>query len=285
MRKGVFVVFVLFLFAGAVFAQPTIQWQKCLGGSGYDYAYSIQQTDDGGFIVAGYSNSNDGDVSGNHGERDYWVVKLNSAGDLVWQKSLGGSSWDEAWSIQQTSDGGFIVAGYSESNDGDVSGHHGGYDYWVVKLDSAGDIVWQKCLGGSYWDYAYSIQQTFDGGYIVAGESRSNNGDVSGNHGWGDYWVVKLSPEDGISENALPERFAINVSPNPFNSSVAITAPAGAEIEIYDLRGNCVWSKTIPRSAPANLVWKPEESIASGVYLIRATAGNRSATKRIIYLK
>jgi len=78
---------------------------------------------------------------------------------------------------------------------------------------------------------------------------------------------------------------SVRQNPNPFNSSVAISAPAGAEIEIYDLRGNCVWSEVVPRSAQANLVWKPEENIASGVYIVRATAGNRSATKRVVYLK
>jgi len=171
----------------------SLQWQKCLGGSDDEWAYSIQQTSDGGYIVAGYTESNDGDVSGNHGGGDFWVVKLSSTGSLQWQKCLGGSSWDEAYSIQQTSDGGYIVAGGTYSNDGDVSGNHGYYDFWVVKLSSTGTLQWQKCLGGSSWDEAYSIQQTSDGGYIVAGSTYSNDGDVSGNHGEVDFWVVKLS--------------------------------------------------------------------------------------------
>ena len=119
----------------------------------------------------------------------------------------------------------------------------------------------------------------------MAGYSASNDGDVSGNHGRYDYWVVKLSPEDGISENALPEQFAINVFPNPFNSSVAITAPAGAEIEIYDLLGNPVWSKTIPRSAQAKLVWQPDETVASGIYLVKASCEGKCATRKLVYLK
>ncbi|MCK9447722.1 MAG: T9SS type A sorting domain-containing protein [Bacteroidales bacterium] len=171
---------------------PEIEWQKCLGGSGEDYATYIQQTSDGGYIVAGYSSSNDGDVSGNHGESDYWIVKLDDSGSVQWQKSLGGTGEDVATSIQQTSDGGYIVAGYSYSNDGDVSGNHGFNDYWVVKLNYSGNIQWQKSLGGSHRDYAFSIQQTTDGGYIVAGYSYSNNGDVNGNHGSFDYWIVKL---------------------------------------------------------------------------------------------
>ena len=175
-----------------------IQWQKCLGGSEFDIAYAIQQTSDGGYIVAGMTESNDGDVSGNHGYDDYWVVKLDDTGNIQWQKSLGGSSIEKAQSIQQTIDGGYITAGYSYSNNGDASGNHGASDYWVVKLDDTGNIQWQKPLGGSEGEWAYSIQQTTDGGYIVAGWSYSNNGDVSGNHGYDDYWVVKLDDTGNI---------------------------------------------------------------------------------------
>ncbi|MDD3713087.1 MAG: hypothetical protein PHZ28_06310, partial [Candidatus Izemoplasmatales bacterium] len=177
---------------------PTIEWQKCLGGTNDDRAYSIQQTSDGGFIVASITGSNDGDVSGNHGYDDAWVVKLNSSGNIEWQKCLGGTSYDVANSIQQTSDGGFIVSGYTGSNDGDVSGKYGATDYWIVKLNSSGDIEWQKCLGGIYDDFAYSIQQTNDGGFIVAGFKESNESDMSGNHGAIDALVVKLNSSGDI---------------------------------------------------------------------------------------
>ncbi len=174
------------------------QWLKCLGGSSEDDAYSIQLTADGGYIVAGYSMSNDGDVSGNHGNGDFWVVKLDSLGNIQWQKCLGGSNGDWALSIRQTTDGGYIVAGYTLSNDGDVSGNHGSGDFWAVKLDSLGNIQWRKCLGGTNFDCANSIQQTADRGYIVAGYTYSNDGDVSGNHGNGDFWVVKLDRLENI---------------------------------------------------------------------------------------
>jgi hypothetical protein len=175
-----------------------IQWQKSLGGIGRDYAYSIVQTTDGGYIVAGYTESNDGDVSGNHGDNDYWVVKLSSTGAIQWQKSLGGTSEDKAYSIIQTTDEGYIIAGHTVSNDGDVSGNRGSTDYWVVKLSSAGAIQWQKSLGATAYDAARSINQTIDGGYIVAGYSFSNAGDVSGNHGNADYWIAKLSPTGAL---------------------------------------------------------------------------------------
>jgi len=187
-----------------------IIWQKSLGGTDCDCASSIQQTNDGGYIIAGVSGSNDGDVSGHHGFTinnngwfDYWIIKLDSAGNIQWQKSYGGTNDDQAYSIQQSNEGGYIIAGWSDSNDGDVTGHHGAignalYDYWVVKLDSTGNIQWQKSLGGTDGDQATSIQQTNDGGYIVAGNSGSNDGDVTGNHGNSDFWIVKLDSTGSI---------------------------------------------------------------------------------------
>src|SRR5436190_12259968 len=112
----------------------------------------IEQTQDGGYIVAGTSNSVNGDVTNHHGTAstsDCWIIKLNSAGTILWQKSYGGTNNDYASSIKQTTDGGYIFSGYTSSNDGDVSGNHGGFeDGWVVKTDSTGTLIWQKCLGG-----------------------------------------------------------------------------------------------------------------------------------------
>ncbi len=197
--KRAFIFIVIIVFGISLFAQE-IEWQKCLGGSKTEIANSIQQTTDNGYIVAGTTWSKDGNVSGNHGGYDFWVVKLNSSGGIQWQKCLGGSDEDMANSIQQTTDGGYIVAGYTKSNNGDVSGKHGWSDFWIVKLNSAGQIEWQKCLGGGISDYAKSIQQTTDGGYIVAGFTESNDGDVNGWHlgfdyDWPstDFWVVKLN--------------------------------------------------------------------------------------------
>jgi hypothetical protein len=172
----------------------SLQWNKSFGGKGGDFADSIQQTSDGGYIIAGRSDSNDGDVTGNHGRNDFWVVKISEGGSLQWQKTFGGSGNDEAESIWQTSDGGYIVAGSSESNDGDVTGTHGDGDYWAVKLTDGGSIQWQKTFGGGDVDVAKSVRQTSDGGYVIAGYSKSNDGDVTGNHGSSDFWVVKLQP-------------------------------------------------------------------------------------------
>ena len=123
-------------------------------------------------------------------------VKPNNSPKDTIARVLGGFLFDYGYDVKQTSDGGYIVAGYTYSNDGDVSGNHGYFDYWIVKIDGTGNIQWQKCLGGSGYDNAYDIEQTSDGGYIVAGATYSNDGDVSGNHGSCDYWVVKLGGDD-----------------------------------------------------------------------------------------
>lgn len=172
---------------------PSIQWQKTLGGTAEEKSNCILPTADGGSIVAGYTLSADGDVSSNQGIEDYWIVKLTSMGTVQWQKTLGGTDTDIATSIIQTTDGGYVVAGYTLSNDGDVTGNHGGYDYWVVKLNSSGVIQWQKTYGGTDNDLAYSLLQTTDGGLLVAGITTSYDGNVTVNHGNGDAWLVKLN--------------------------------------------------------------------------------------------
>src|SRR5688572_16645325 len=112
------------------FAQaPGIHWQKALGGTANEsFPKAIEKTVDGGYVVTGYTASNNGDVTGNHGAVDFWVVKLDVAGNIIWQKTLGGTGSDQATSVVQTTDGGYIVAGYTTSNDGDVTGNHGGED-------------------------------------------------------------------------------------------------------------------------------------------------------------
>ena len=176
-----------------------ISWKKALGGTSFDGANDIKQTNDGGYIVAGYTASNDEDVFGNHGGRDFWIVKLDAFGNISWQNTVGGNSTEVAHSIDQTSDGGFIAMGYTASFAGDVIGNHGEIDIWVVKFDASGNISWQKCLGGTSSEEGYEIEQCEDGGYIVVGGSQSNDGDVNGNYGSSDYWVVKLDATGEIT--------------------------------------------------------------------------------------
>jgi hypothetical protein len=142
-------------------ANGDVQWAKAYGGTNNEWAYSVQQTSDGGYIVAGYTRSFGA------GGADFFVVKTDANGNIIWAKTYGGTGDDTAWSVQQTSDGGYIVAGYTRSFG------VGNLDVFLIKTDANGDVQWAKTYGGAGDDRAYSVQQTSDGGYILAGETRS----------------------------------------------------------------------------------------------------------------
>jgi gliding motility-associated-like protein len=179
-------------------ADRSVQWRKVLGGSNEDGLHDLQLTSDGGFIAAGFTKSRDGDVTELKGQSDYWVIKLNAAGTVEWQRTYGGSNNDVASSVKQTSDGGFIVAGYTSSNNGDVTNNHivNVQDAWILKLDASGQILWQQCYGGTDAEFAYDIDLA-PGGFIFTGYARSRDGDLSVNKGVQDAWIVKL----GINGN------------------------------------------------------------------------------------
>jgi len=182
-------------------AAPGIQWQKTFGGSDDDYLWGVQQTTDGGYVLGGRSLSG---VSGNkttpnYGGYDYWVIKVDPEGNKTWEKSFGGSANDELRSLQQTSDGGYILGGESQSmpSGTKTSTFYGGSDYWIIKLDASGEKVWERSFGGDTWDSFASLQQTSDGGFILGGTSASG---PSGNKtsplsGIDDYWVVRLDAD------------------------------------------------------------------------------------------
>lgn len=177
-------------------------WTRTLGSNGGEDYVTAAATPDGGFIIAGATNGhNNGDVGINHspGHYDCWVVKLTGNGEIAWARMLGGTQSEYGRSVTVTTDGNIVVAGYTNSNDGDVSGHHGGDDFWVVKLNGAnGQLIWQKALGGSNHDAATAITATTDGGVAVAGYTNSNNGDTGPAIGQYDGWVVKLDVNGAI---------------------------------------------------------------------------------------
>jgi hypothetical protein len=179
--------------------QPTLQWETSLGGSAFDQPQSVQQTFDGGYIVAGISTSSNGDVSVNQGAGDVWIVKLDSGGVIEWEHSYGGSGDEGAFAIEQTADAGYIVAASSTSTNGDVTGNHGGVDFWILKINQTGFIQWETSFGGSSLEIPYAIHQTFDRGYIVTGYTISNDSNISVNHGFEDFWIVKLDSTGTLS--------------------------------------------------------------------------------------
>ncbi|OYW20013.1 MAG: hypothetical protein B7Z54_02305, partial [Sphingobacteriales bacterium 12-47-4] len=233
-------------------ATGNLQWQKRYGGSGLDIGNHLQILDDGSFLIAASSSSNNGDITGNHGTGGYTdgvILRINASGGMVWSKCFGGTKneelldfeiinnriylsgyanstdgdippsqknyavWllaidlngnkiyskvyggaqnDVAYAMSLATDGSLTLAGYTTSNDGDVSGAKGSQDYWVVNIGTNGTLNWQKVLGGTDAEYANALLTDTDGGYLIGGISYSNDGDVTGALGEGDYWVVKL---------------------------------------------------------------------------------------------
>ncbi|WP_375241580.1 hypothetical protein [Lacinutrix sp.] len=179
-------------------ASGTIEWSKYYGGLFTDTPEGIVETDDNEFIIVGGSDSMDTDISSNIGSYDFWVVKISNTGAIVWEKSFGGDEIDEAWSITKSNDGNFIIAGDTRSNNVDVSNNIGAADLWLIKISTNGELLWEKSIGGTSFDVARDITPTQDGGFLVAGSSRSNDVDVSENKGQNDAWVVKIDSNGSI---------------------------------------------------------------------------------------
>ena len=182
-----------------------IIWQKNYGGTFGQQASTILSTADGGFIFVGNTNSNDGDVSGNHksGTADIWVVKIDGAGNIVWQKCYGGTLDDFGSKIIETS-GGFIITGSVFSKDGDVAGHHGNNytDIWIFKIDPSGNLLWQRCYGGTMGDAGLesTITPATDGSFILTCFTDSDDGDVSNfpASAFQATWIVKITATGSI---------------------------------------------------------------------------------------
>lgn len=266
-----------------------LDWQKSLGGNGFDLLHSVKNTNDGGFILAGTSSSGNGFQKKEEckGITDFWVIKLDASGAEQWQRTIGGNGQDELLCAFQTKDGGFVLGGSSSSSPSSISNvqvdgksatsakkdmysksekSRGNMDYWIVKLNKLGVIEWQKTYGGEYADILRSMEQTTDNGYILAGYS---NSPVSGdktevNNGSGDYWILKLNDTGDIE---WQKNYGAEGDEQPYvihqtkdggyivggnsNSSNALTSFGGIVsngtdfwVLKLDKQGEIIWSKT-----------------------------------------
>lgn len=170
----------------ALIDPPTATWIKTYGGTQWDEPYSVIQTSDGGHAVAGCSNSSGA------GDFDFWLVKIDSAGNHLWNKTYGGTGEDCAYSVVQVGGGGYAIAGYTYSYGAGTPTYS---NFWLVMTDSAGNHLWNKTCGGTKDDYAYSIVQTGDGGYAIAGTTYSYG------VGFSDFWLVKTDAGGNVQWN------------------------------------------------------------------------------------
>nr|QNO50754.1 hypothetical protein HAICDJOK_00014 [Methanosarcinales archaeon ANME-1 ERB6] len=234
-------------------------WNRTFGGTGNDVAYSVQQTSDGGYILAGYTGSYGA------GSADFWLVKTDSKGNEQWNKTFGGTGYDIAYSVQQTSDDGYILAGCTKSY---VAGS---YDAWVVKTDSNGNMQWDKTLGGTDWDVAYSVQQTTDGGYILAGYTDSYGA------GLDDALLVKIDSNGSIQwektfgGTGWDQAKAVRQTTDGGFIIAGLTGPNGIDLANVwlvktDFNGNKRWEKTFGGNS-----WDTAESVrqtSDGGYIL-----------------
>ncbi len=139
-------------------------WTRTYGGTSYDYGFPVQQTSDGGYIIAGHTYSFG---TGTPDHPNVYLIKANASGETLWTKTYGGTNYDEGYSVRQTVDGGYVIAGYT------YSFAAGSNDVYLIKTDASGDTLWTKTYGGTNNDVGYSVQQTADGGYIIAGHAAS----------------------------------------------------------------------------------------------------------------
>lgn len=167
-------------------------WRRFFGGTNTDTPHDLVQTSDSGFLLIGLSDSTDVDITNNKGAYDFWVTRIDADGTLVWEKSYGGDEIDQAFSITSTSDGNFIITGDARSRNVDLTNNFGSADIWAIKINPLGNIIWEKNYGGSSFDSAKAIISAEDGGFYIAGNSRSADNNVSSNKGNNDVWVLKI---------------------------------------------------------------------------------------------
>ena len=239
----------------------SIVWKKALGGSGGELGYSIVQTTDGNYVIGAQAIFSDGDVTGTHGKADAWVVKINGAGALLWQKAIGGTEEEFEGEVAASLDGGCVLAYTTRSSNGDVTGHHGSDDILLLKLDPAGNKVWQKAIGGSQEERAKGITATADGGYILTGVTNSRNGDFAYNDLSSGAFVIKVDANGNIVWNKTFGGSGLNqtngmapgaggsyyVSGYTSSTNGGVTGNHGSYdfwLLKIDKDGNLVWQKT-----------------------------------------
>ncbi len=174
-------------------SEGKIIWSRYFGGTNNDRSYDVIETINEEFIIVGSTESNDIDISNNFGSYDYWVIKINSQGDLLWEKSYGGSGIDVANSISVLPNKNFLILGYSFSNDFQISNSKGESDFWLIEIDKNGNLIKENSFGGSLFDSGQDIVKGPSGSYFLTGFSQSSDGNLTNNKGDNDAAILHLT--------------------------------------------------------------------------------------------
>lgn len=255
-----------------------VVWTKCLGGTGLDEAKDIRTTMDGGCIIVGTTSSQDGDVKGNHGKMDIWVVRLTKYGEVLWSRACGGTGNDKGNSVLPLSDGGFLVLGESGSKNGDMTQAYGGLDAWVAKLDEDGNLIWQRSYGGSGSDAAMGAVELDDRSVVLLNTTDSRDFEISQSKGNKDLWIMRIEDlgsvsweksiggEDNEDAHAILRAHdgGLLIAGTTFSSSGDIKSNKGnGDLLLVktDLEGNLLWTKTYGGSEPdgANQIFRTQD--------------------------
>jgi hypothetical protein len=270
-------------------AAGSTQWLRVYGDpTRQERSYSVRQRFDDGYVVVGYSGEGSSFLYG-----DIWMLSVGTSGNLQSSAYFTyGGHLDAGYSVQQTCDSGYVIAGcvYSPTQN---------YQVCLLKTDSSGNLLWLKVIGGPGLDYGYSVQQTSDIGYIIAG--RTNPGNLATGN---DVWLLKIAAEPGVEESSVSALhvLAVTIIPNPFSSGVDITwqIPEGigggqkseVGISIYDVAGRLIrgfYPLTPNALHPAHVFWDGKDdsgnAVSAGVYFVKLGTNNYSTTRKVLLVK
>lgn len=261
-----------------------ILWQRCVGGSNLDFLRGARELSDGSFVVVGSSNSLDGDLPINQGGLDAWVLKLDSNGDLMQSRTFGGSESDEFMNCVVRPDGTTLAAGSTRSSDGDITDQRGISDGWVVLISPAMEIIWQRTMGGSAFDQIEDVTATTDETAAMVGLSLSSDGDLTGNNGETDVWVMKLAPWNDTGVDAALSRFELHLFPNPTTTTLHIqwSGPALRTLEVLDSTGRLVYGPVLRGHVGEAGYALPVSALPAGLYAVRLQSTTGSSVQRFV---
>ena len=220
-----------------------IDWQTVLGGTGDDQTYGVARIEADIVVALVLSDSQDGDITNPWGDYDYWLVKLDTDGTLLQQRSFGGSGQDSPRALISSNSGqSMTIAGRSGSNDGLVSGSNGGTDFWLLSVDEDFEVIWESSYGGSGGEGCNGACYSNNGRLTLIGQASSNDGDLLNNYGLSDVWVVKLEPRDvGVRPEVSDQ--VLRVYPNPAEDVLTISwEDEASAITVFDARGKLIAS-------------------------------------------